>query len=81
MSGKTTSIASWVAAEHENRSIEEAISELQRELQVRTRCYDRWVSEGRVSYIDARDRQERLFTAIRYLQTVHDLQGVDLPKA
>ena len=80
MSGKHTTIASWVAAEHESRSIEEAISELQRELQVRARCYDRWVSEGRVSYIDARDRQERLFTAIKYLQTQADLQSVQLPE-
>jgi len=50
------------------RSTEEALSELEREAHVRLRCFDRWVSEGRVSRVDAWDRLERLLTAIRLLR-------------
>ena len=50
------------------RSQEEAVSELERELQVRKRCYDRWVTEGKLSNVDARDRLERLAAAIHYIK-------------
>lgn len=50
------------------RSLEEAISEVDREIKVRVRCYDRWVSEGKLSRIDARDRVERLQAALAYLE-------------
>lgn len=53
---------------HVHRSREEAISECERELQVRERCYDRWVEEKRLSNVDARDRLERLRAAVHYLQ-------------
>ena len=49
------------------RSVEEAISEVSRELQVRRRCYARWVLDGKLSNIDARDRLERLEAAETYL--------------
>lgn len=52
------------------RSIEEALSEVERELQVRLRCYDRWVKEGKLSGVDAKDRVERLQAAIAYLKAV-----------
>ena len=54
------------------RSLEEAHSEVERELQVRNRCYDRWVSDGKMSKIDAKDRKERLETALAFLE---DLLG------
>lgn len=76
MSGKKTTIALWTDSEHESRGLEEAISELEREAQVRKRCYDRWMGEGRISYIDACDRQERLLSAIAQLRKVLDLQEV-----
>ena len=76
MSGKKTTIALWVDEEHAGRNLEEAISELEREAQVRKRCYDRWMGEGRISYIDAADRQERLLSAIAQLKKVLDLQEV-----
>lgn len=50
------------------RSVEEAISECERELQVRTRCYAGWVDSGRLSGVDARDRFDRLSAAIHYLK-------------
>jgi len=52
------------------RSLEEAISECQRELGVRQRCYDRWIQDGKLTLVDARDRMERLQAAIKYLQSV-----------
>lgn len=54
------------------RSIEEALSELEREKQVRMRCYDRWVEDGKLTSVDAVDRLDRLETAIHALETVHE---------
>ncbi len=50
------------------RTLEEAISEIERELQVRLRCYDRWVKEGKMSGVDAKDRLERIQSALHYLR-------------
>lgn len=52
----------------QTRSLEEAASEVERELQVRTRCYDRWIQDGKMTRIDAQDRYDRLATAFEYLQ-------------
>jgi hypothetical protein len=60
-------IAAWKPLEHCSRDIMESMSELEREAGLRTRCYDRWVAEGKLSYIDARDRQERLLSAMHHL--------------
>ena len=46
----------------------EAWSECEREIQVRVRCYDRWVSEGKLSWADARDRLARMGEAARTLK-------------
>lgn len=54
------------------RNKEEAISELQREMQVRMRCYDRWVEDGKLSSVDAVDRLDRLQTAIHLLESTED---------
>lgn len=49
------------------RSKQEALDELQREFNVRARCFPRWVKEGRVSATDAQDRLDRMGSAIEYL--------------
>lgn len=49
------------------RTLEEAVSEVQREIDVRRRLYDRWVNEGKLSRIDAHDRLERMMTGLKYL--------------
>ena len=54
------------------RSIEEAISEAERELQVRERCYARWITDGKLSKVDARDRTDRLQAAVQYLKYLLD---------
>ena len=51
-------------------TIDEALSELQREVNVRKRCYDRWVQEGRLTAVDARDRLDRIIAAIHFLESV-----------
>lgn len=58
------------AASNGTRTLEEAVSEVQREIDVRRRLYDRWVSEGKMSRVDAHDRLERLLTALRFLLAV-----------
>jgi hypothetical protein len=63
------------SAPRAQRSIEEALSECQRELQVRDRCYARWVSEGKLTSVDARDRMERLQAAVDYLDKAFSLQS------
>ena len=50
------------------RSIAEALSEVQRELRVRQRCYPRWQVEGKIDVIDAMDRLDRLQAAVHYLE-------------
>lgn len=57
------------------RSLEEAISEVDREIKVRIRCYDRWVSEGKLSRIDAVDRVERLQAALAFLNELDHGSG------
>lgn len=57
----------YTANQTEARSHEEAISEVQREIDVRRRLYDRWMDEGKLSRIDAHDRLERLLAALQFL--------------
>jgi hypothetical protein len=59
---------SVVQTPDEVRSLEEAIDEVKRELDVRRRVYDRWAAEGKVSRTDAKDRFARLFSALYYLE-------------
>lgn len=59
--------SSYKPSTNGKRSLEEATSEIQREMDVRRRLFDKWVYEGRMSYTDAHDRLERLMTALTYL--------------
>ena len=52
--------------------VEGALGEVQRELQVRERCYPRWVDEGKMSRIDAKDRLERQIQAAELLALLLD---------
>lgn len=45
----------------------EAIDELHREMGVRTRCFHRWVDDGKLSRTDAQDRIDRMASAIALL--------------
>lgn len=52
---------------HGKRNLEEATSEIQREMDVRKRLFDRWVAEGKMSWMDAHDRMERHLSALKFL--------------
>jgi hypothetical protein len=58
--------------ENKLRPLVESISEVKRELQVRLRCYDRWVEDGKLTDVDATDRYCRLQSALTYLEAVRD---------
>ena len=44
--------------------MQEAASELRRELNIRRRCYGRWIADGKLDEIEATDRMERMETAL-----------------
>jgi hypothetical protein len=51
-----------------NLPIAEALHECQRELQVRQRCYPRWVKEGKLTAFEADERANRLAAACQWLE-------------
>ena len=53
------------------RAVTEAFDELKRELGVRDRCYPNWVADGRLARTDARDRYDRLKSAIVHLEQAY----------
>lgn len=59
------------------RSLEEAISEVDRELKVRNRCYAMWIADGKLSKVDANDRLSRLQSALYWLGTVRDKEAAE----
>jgi len=54
------------------RTLDEALEEVTRELTVRTRCFPRWVQEGRIGQAESKDRLERLSAAQKFLQILVD---------
>lgn len=60
------------------RPLDEAISELERELLVRERCYGRWVEDGKMSRVDAVDRFLRLKSAVVYLRRLVSDSGLSV---
>lgn len=53
--------------------IEQALQELSRELQLRERCFPRWVAEGRISKLDAKERLHRQHLAVDILTILLDV--------
>lgn len=64
---KRIPFSEYTPSKNGSRSIEEAISELQREMDTRKRIMDNWVNTGRCSWVDAHDRMERHLTALKLL--------------
>lgn len=54
------------------RSLREAYDELEREFNVRSRCFPKWIQEGRISRSDATDRLERHAAAMFFLNKFLD---------
>lgn len=55
--------------------LDEAASELDREMGVRERCYPNWIEQGKVSRIDARDRFSRMKKAQEIIDFLLDISG------
>lgn len=53
---------------------QEARDEVERELNVRRRCYPHWVKDGRLSRTEAADRMARMEAALVYLDRLAQLQ-------
>lgn len=49
------------------RNFRECVSELEREIAVRKRCYERWIRDGTLMDCDAADRFERLMGLLQFL--------------
>lgn len=60
------------AAKEQTVQLEEAWSEVEREIQVRVRVYDKWIADGKLAWADARDRLARMQQASRYLKRMVD---------
>lgn len=75
---KTSGSSTKMSDEHMTvrcyRSHQEAIDEVQRELNVRSRCFPRWIAEGRVSRTDAQDRLDRLASALVIIEALDGLE-------
>lgn len=63
--------------EPKHRPLQEAYDEISRELDLRRRCYPRWVPEGRLSATEAKDRLARLEAALAFLKQLGDLLPAD----
>lgn len=59
-------------------SREAAIAEIERESNVRMKCYDRWVSEGKMTHDEAEKRMSGLVSAWHYLQDTDQAKQRDL---
>lgn len=53
---------------------QEARDEVERELNVRRRCYPHWIKDGRLSRTEAADRMARMEAALVYLDRLANLQ-------
>jgi len=57
------------------RSVNETVAELDRELGIRRRCYEKWMNSGQLSMTDACDRYERLAHGLKLLKELAENLG------
>ncbi len=74
---KLTKISEIVFADI-NEPLSDCLDELKRELAVRFRIYDRWVSEGRLSYTTARDQYNRLAMAVKVMAVQAEIEATNI---
>ncbi len=56
-------------------ALDEAGSELDREMGVRERCFKTWIEQGKISRIDAKDRWNRMLIAQQLINFLLDIGG------
>lgn len=59
------------------RTLQEAASELRRELGIRRRCYGRWIQDGKLDEVEACDRVERMELALDVVERAALLATVE----
>jgi hypothetical protein len=59
-----------VRAPGNGRTLGEAVDEVEREFNVRERCFPKWIQDGRLTKTDAKDRLERLGAACYFLRAL-----------
>jgi hypothetical protein len=64
-------IAGW-----EGCTVVQAYDELNREMNVREKCFSKWVGEGKLSASDAADRAQRMAKACRILAAIAEDDGL-----
>lgn len=62
-------------------SVAEAQAEVERELQVRERCFGKWIDDGKLSAFDANERYARLHAAAEYLDRLQRAEADDTMRA
>lgn len=60
-------LSEFVVSQDGSRTLDEAMDEVRREIEVRRRIYDRWIQEGKLSRTEAQDRMCRMLSALRFL--------------
>lgn len=63
----------YTVSEHGNRDIEQALAEVDREIDVRRRMYDRWQTEGKFAWCDGHDRLSRMLSVKAVLIKLQEL--------
>lgn len=61
------------------RSYTECVAELEREIQVRKRCFERWIAEGKIDRCTATDRFERLKGVLQFMAPKPESENGDKP--
>lgn len=62
------------------RTRAEAVAEIEREMNVRFKCFDKWIADGRLAAVDAKDRAERMISAWHYLNDTKQSRKMDATK-
>lgn len=55
---------------HAQTELAQCIDEVEREITVRKRLYDRWVAESKCTWQEAHDRLTRLMGALKFLHKI-----------
>lgn len=50
---------------------------MEREINIRSRCFPMWIEQGKVNRIDAQDRLDRLATALLVLEFAAKADGLE----
>lgn len=61
-----------LANNYRPRGLTEALDEMERELQVRLRVYDRWITSGQISRTTAQDQYDRMRSGLELLRAVSE---------